>query len=216
MNTLQTKFKTIKQALEFVGGLSSPSKMPCFSYGISAKLCQTGSKLVDVVGSTCADCYALKGFYADWNTNLHKAHQKRYEALQSPDWVSAMVFLINKKGMDYFRWHDSGDLQSFQHLLNLVTIAEACPGTSFWLPTREKKYVNQYQKAFGEFPANLTVRVSATMVDDVAGDYANTSTVHQDKAPIGLACKAPDQEGKCGECRACWDKSVVNVSYAKH
>ena len=213
---MNKQFKTIKEAEQFVGGLSSPSKMPCFSYGISAKLCQTGSKLVDVVGSTCADCYALKGFYADWNTNLHKAHQKRYEALQSPDWVSAMVFLITRKKMEYFRWHDSGDLQSFQHLLNLVTIAEACPGTSFWLPTREKKYVNQYQKAFGEFPANLTVRVSATMVDDVAGDYANTSTVHQDKAPIGLACKAPDQEGKCGECRACWDKSVVNVSYAKH
>ena len=216
MNTLQTKFKTIKEALEFVGGLSSPSKMPCHSYGISAKLCQTGSKLVDVVGSTCADCYALKGFYGDWNTNISNAHAKRLEAMQSPDWVSAMVFLITRKKMDYFRWHDSGDLQSFQHLLNLVTIAEACPDTSFWLPTREKKYINQYQKAFGDFPANLVVRVSATMVDDKAGDYANTSTVHQDKAPIGLACKAPEQDGKCMDCRACWDKSVVNVSYAKH
>jgi hypothetical protein len=210
------QFKTIKEALEFVGGLSSPSKMPCHSYGISAYRCDTGSKLVDVVGSTCADCYALKGFYGDWNTNLHKAHQKRYEAMQKSEWVSAMVFLITRKKMDYFRWHDSGDLQSFQHLLNLVTIAEACPGTSFWLPTREKKYVNQYQKAFGDFPSNLVVRVSATMVDDKAGDYANTSTVHQDKAPIGLACKAPEQDGKCMECRACWDKSVVNVSYAKH
>jgi hypothetical protein len=210
------QFKTIKEALEFVGGLSSPSKMPCYSYGISAYRCDTGSKLVDVVGSTCADCYALKGFYGDWNTNLHKAHQKRYEAMQSPDWVNAMVFLITRKKMDYFRWHDSGDLQSFQHLLNLVTIAEACPGTAFWLPTREKKFVNQYQKAFGDFPSNLVVRVSATMVDDKAGDYANTSTVHQDKAPIGLACKAPEQDGKCMDCRACWDKSVVNVSYAKH
>jgi hypothetical protein len=190
--------------------------MPCYSYGISAKLCQTGSKLVDVVGSTCADCYALKGFYGEWNTNLHKAHQRRYEAMQNLDWVSAMVFLITRKKMDYFRWHDSGDLQSFQHLLNLVTIAEACPETSFWLPTREKKYVNQYQKAFGEFPSNLVVRVSATMIDDRAGDYPNTSTVHQDKAPIGLACKAPEQDGKCMDCRACWDKSVQNISYAKH
>ena len=210
------QFKTVKEAMEFVGGLSSPSKMPCYSYGISAKLCETGSKLVDVVGSTCADCYALKGMYADWNKNVSEAHARRYEAMQSPDWVSAMVFLINKKRMEYFRWHDSGDLQSFQHLLNLVTIAEQCPNTNFWLPTREKKYINQYQKAFGDFPANLTVRVSATMVDDTAGDYPNTSTVHQDKAPIGLACKAPEQEGKCGSCRACWDKSVVNVSYKKH
>jgi hypothetical protein len=210
------QFKTIKEAVEFVGGLSNPSKMPCYSYGISAYRCDTGSKLVDVVGSTCADCYALKGFYGDWNTNLHKAHQKRYEAMQSPDWTRAMVFLINKKGMDYFRWHDSGDLQSFQHLLNLVTIAEQCPSTSFWLPTREKKYINQYIKAFGDFPKNLTVRVSATMVDDHAGDYPNTSTVHQDKKAIGFECNAPKQAGKCGNCRACWDKSVANVSYKKH
>ena len=213
---MNKQFKTVKEALDFVGGLSSPSKMPCFSYGISAYRCQTGAKLVDVVGSTCSDCYALKGFYGDWNTNLHKAHQKRYEAMQNPDWVSAMVFLITRKGMDYFRWHDSGDLQSFQHLLNLVTIAEQCPGTSFWLPTREKKYINQYQKAFGDFPANLIVRVSATMVDEKAGDYQNTSTVHQDKAPIGHACNAPAQAGKCLDCRACWDKSIQNISYAKH
>ena len=217
MNTLQKKqFKTVKEALDFVGGLSSPSKMPCFSYGISAKLCQTGSQLVDVVGSTCSDCYALKGFYGDWNKNISNAHAKRLEAMQNPEWVSAMVFLITRKDMDYFRWHDSGDLQSFQHLLNLVTIAEKCPDTSFWLPTREKKYVNQYQKAFGDFPANLIVRVSATMIDDHAGDYENTSTVHQDKAPIGLACNAPNQEGKCMDCRACWDKGIKNISYAKH
>jgi hypothetical protein len=210
------QFKTVKEALEFVGGLSNPSKMPCYSYGISAKLCDTGSKLVDVVGSVCEGCYALKGMYGDWNKAVSGAHERRYEAMKSPDWVGAMVFLINKKKMEYFRWHDSGDLQSFQHLLNLVTIAEQCPGTSFWLPTREKKYINQYQKAFGDFPSNLVVRVSATMIDDKAGDYPNTSTVHQDKPAIGHECPAPKQGGKCGDCRSCWDKSVVNVSYKKH
>ena len=93
-------FKTVKEALEFVGGLSSPSKMPCFSYGISAKLCQTGSQLVKIEGSTCSDCYALKGFYGDWNTNINNAHAKRLEAMEKPEWVSAMVFLITRKGMD--------------------------------------------------------------------------------------------------------------------
>ena len=137
MSTLaKRQFKTVKEALEFVGGLSNPSKMPCHSYGISAKLCETGAKLAKVEGSVCWDCYALKGMYADWNTPVHNAHARRLEAMQSPDWVSAMVFLITRKKMAYFRWHDSGDLQSFQHLLNLVTIAEQCPGTQFWLPTR--------------------------------------------------------------------------------
>jgi hypothetical protein len=206
----------LKDAIEAVGGLSSPSKMPCYSYGISAKLCITGAKLVKVEGSVCADCYALKGMYGDWNKNVSNAHAKRAEAINKPDWVKTMVFIINAKKMEYFRWHDSGDLQNFQHLLNIVAIAEQCPNTRFWLPTREKKFVNQYAEAFGEFPKNLVVRVSATKQDEPAGNYKNTSTVHRKKEPIGVSCKAPSQGGKCLECRDCWNPRIKNVSYAYH
>ena len=52
--------KTI-DALKLVGGLSKPSKMPGWAYGIPAKECKTGSKLRQVKGSTCEKCYALKG-----------------------------------------------------------------------------------------------------------------------------------------------------------
>jgi hypothetical protein len=51
------------EALKLVGGLSKPSKMPGWAYGIPAKECKTGSKLQSVEGSTCYDCYALKGCY---------------------------------------------------------------------------------------------------------------------------------------------------------
>ena len=211
----------LKDALEIVGGLSNPSKMPCHSYGISAHLCITGAKLVKVEGSVCADCYALKGMYGDWNKNVSNAHAKRAEAINRPDWAKTMAFIINAKKMDYFRWHDSGDLQSFQHLLNIVAIAEQCPNTRFWLPTREKKFINQYAEAFGDFPKNLVVRVSATMQDAPAlvvriGNYKNTSTVHRDKKPIGRACKASNQGGKCLDCRDCWNPRIKNISYAYH
>lgn len=206
----------LKDAIEFVGGLSNPSKMPCHSYGISAHLCITGSKLVKVEGSVCSDCYALKGMYGDWNKNVSNAHKKRAEAINKPEWVKMMVFIINTKKMEYFRWHDSGDLQNFQHLLNIVSIAEQCPNTRFWLPTREKKFINQYGEAFGEFPKNLVVRVSATMQDEPAGDYKNTSTVHKNKKPIGRGCKAPSQGGKCLDCRDCWNPKIKNISYAFH
>ena len=43
--------KTI-DALKLVGGLSKPSKMPGWAYGIPAKECKTGSKLRQVKGST--------------------------------------------------------------------------------------------------------------------------------------------------------------------
>ena len=206
----------LKEALEIVGGLSNPSKMPCHAYGISAHLCITGAKLVDVAGSVCADCYALKGMYGDWNKNVSNAHAKRAEAINRPDWAKTMAFIINAKKMKYFRWHDSGDLQNFQHLLNIVAIAEQCPNTRFWLPTREKKFINQYAEAFGAFPKNLVVRVSATMQDTPAGNYKNTSTVHRDKKPIGRAGKASNHGGKCLDCRDCWNPKIKNVSYAYH
>ena len=51
------------EALKIVGGLSKPSKMPGWAYGLPAKECKTGSKLVKVPGSVCHGCYALKGCY---------------------------------------------------------------------------------------------------------------------------------------------------------
>ena len=210
------KIKSISQALGIVGGLSNPSKMPCHSYGISAHLCITGAKLNKVEGSVCSDCYALKGMYGDWNKNVTEAHAKRAQALKDPLWIDAMVFLINTRKMDYFRWHDSGDIQSLQHLFNIVSIAEQCPKTKFWIPTREKKFINQYLDSFGAFPKNLIVRVSATMQDEPAGDFPNTSTVHKNAKPIGRACNSNKQGGKCLDCRDCWNPKIKNISYAWH
>ena len=205
----------LKDAIEKVGGLSNPSKMPCHAYGISAHLCITGAKLAKIEGSVCADCYALeRGFYASWNTNLTKAHAKRAEAINAPDWAKTMAFIINAKKMDYFRWHDSGDLQSFQHLLNIVKVAERCPSVAFWLPTKEKKFVSQYIDAFGAFPDNLIVRVSGAMVDGTMPDFEHTSTVTTN--PNDATCRAFENSNKCGNCRKCWDKSTFNVSYLKH
>lgn len=211
------KFKNLDQALEYVGGISNTTKMPCPSYGLSAHACITGSRLAKIEGSTCSDCYAFKGMYAEWNTNVQSAHARRAATLYQPLWTDAMVFIIQRKKLQYFRWHDSGDLQSFQHLLNIVRVAELCPGTSFWLPTREKKFVFQYQQAFGDFPKNLIVRVSAAMMDaPPSAGFKNTSTVHRNKKAFGFACMASKQDGKCLECRECWNPRRKNISYAHH
>jgi len=31
-----------------------------------------------------------------------------------------------------------------------------------------------------------------------------------------LACEAYERDGKCGTCRACWDKDVKVVAYVAH
>jgi hypothetical protein len=210
-----SKIKRIKVASAIAGSLGKPSKMPGLSYGISALACRVGAKLAKVAGSVCNGCYALKANYS--YPSVQKAHVKRYNSLTSISWVDSMVTLIGRSNTDYFRWHDSGDLQSFQHLLDIVTIAERLPTVSFWLPTREKQYVNMFMRSFGSFPSNLVVRVSAAMVDAKAPEgYENTSTVHTGDLVDGIECMAWLNDNKCGACRLCWDKTVKTVSYRKH
>jgi hypothetical protein len=214
MNLL-TPIKTIKQAEEIIGGLSETGKMPCPSYSISAKRCNIGSQLAKIEGSVCNDCYALKGNYVRYAKAIDKAHERRYESLNNPQWVDAMSFIINRKNLSHFRWHDSGDIQNMMHLINIVAIAEHCPNTLFWLPTKEKALVYEYERSIGALPANLIVRISSSMVDGEPLDYRTTSTVHTSK-PVGHECKAYENKGKCGDCRTCWDSTVKNVSYRKH
>lgn len=213
--TIMPHVKSKAAAIKIAGSLGKPSKMPGLSYGISAKLCKVGAALAKVEGSTCSGCYALKANYA--YPSVQKAHEKRAASLDHPLWTEAMIYLIRHSGESFFRWHDSGDLQSLQHLMNIVRIAESLPNVSFWLPTREKGLVVQYMRAFGEFPQNLVVRVSAAMIDGEApAGFANTSTVHENAAPKGFACPAQSQGNKCLDCRACWNRDVQNVSYGKH
>jgi len=212
---MSTSSRTIKSALDAVGGLGSPSKMPCYSYGISASRCNTGGKLRQVEGSVCSDCYACKGMYQF--RVVKEAHERRYESLFEPHWVENMAFLISRKKMSYFRWHDSGDLQNMQHLINIVEVANATPNCQHWLPTKELSLVSRYRAQFGDFPVNLIVRVSSPLID--AGPVRSqpfTSTVHLSRPAHGQECVAPQQEGKCKDCRACWDRGVANVSYQHH
>ena len=202
---------TTSEAKAITGGLSNPSKMPGKAYNIPAQACKVGSRLVSVVGSVCHDCYALKGRYRF--PNVRNALQRRLEALEHPQWVEAMIALINSQRSDYFRWHDSGDIQDVAHLERIVAVAVGTPRISHWLPTREYKIVAAYNKQGGEFPDNLTVRLSGHMVDGPAPELGlPTSTVSTGE----FNCPASLQDNNCGDCRACWDSSVPNVSYHYH
>jgi len=196
-----------KEALTIVGGLSKPSKMPGWSIGLPAKECKTGSKLQKVKGSTCYDCYALKGCYVF--KVVQDAQYRRLEAIKNPLWVGAMAHLINSKKSKYFRWHDSGDIQDEAHLIKIFAVAKLTPTVQHWMPTREA-----WVKAFlPECPENLIIRFSAPMVDtDAPGSWDHTSTV----VTTGATCPAPKQNNECLDCRACWDKSVKNIAYGQH
>ena len=213
-------FNSIKEAELAVGNLSRPSKMPSYAWSISARRCNTGSKLAKVKGSVCYNCYALKGRYMFNNTQ--DALERRYSAWANDreKWVDAMIYIMHNKqhivNTGHFRFFDSGDIQGADMLDDINTVAWASPTIRFWLPTKEYKLVKDYDK---EIAPNLVIRVSAPSVDKEFSGYTHISTVYNkdniDTAK-GVVCPASNQGNQCGSCRACWNDKVREVSYIAH
>jgi len=221
------RFPTIKSANEIIYKTSKPSKMPGDAYGIPASKCKTGSKLRNVEGSVCYGCYAAD----DWEwakqtkrytnyafDNVKNANNKRFNAIHEPMWVPAMIAVILKRKLEYFRWHDTGDIQSVEHLENIAKICRGTPDTKHWIPTREYNMVRTWRESYDE-PDNLCIRASAHMHDKQAPkDLGCSSMVKKDGVlPEGaFECEAYKREAFCGPCRACWNTSVETISYPYH
>lgn len=198
-----------KELKEITGGLSKPSKMPGFSYNLPASKCITGSKLVNVKNSVCSGCYALKGRYRF--SNVKNAMQRRLDSIDHPLWIQAMAASIIETKTEFFRWHDSGDLQSLDHLKKIFQVCELTPGIKHWLPTREASIIGCITP--DQVPKNLIIRLSAHKVDGKAATFWPwTSTVVTSEK----TCPAAEQGNKCLSCRACWNRDVKNVAYGKH
>ena len=196
-----------KEARKITGGLSAPSKMPGPAYNLPATACKTGAKLVKIPGSVCAGCYALKGRYRF--KNVQDALGRRAASIMHPDWIEAMVALIS--GHEYFRWHDSGDIQSVEHLKRIFEVCKRTPFTRHWMPTREARFLRLMDPDI--IPSNLIIRMSSHMIDQGPVTFWPwTSTV----STKSKTCPAMDQGNSCRDCRACWDRSVSNVTYPKH
>ena len=201
--------------------LGRASKMPCATYSLPAQACKVGQALAKIPGSVCHGCYADgRGNYR-WQST-QDALYRRLASVWTAHWAASMATLIRQEGNRYFRWHDSGDLQSLSHLIKINMIAHACPETKFWLPTRETGIVSEFMRRFGAWLApNLIIRLSATMIDAtkaprIAGlpvSYVHTGVAARVKGT--KVCPAPKQDGHCGECRNCWNPTI-DVSYHKH
>ena len=217
---MTNQFNSIKEAEAAVGGLSRPSKMPSFAWSISARRCNTGSKLTKIKGSVCEGCYALKNRYLF--NGIQSALENRYNAWANnrERWVDAMIYLMHNKqhivSTGHFRFFDSGDIQGKAMLDDINSVAWASPSIRFWLPTKEYKLIKQYDM---DIAPNLVIRVSAPMINKSFDNYTFISTVYQ-KDKIGIAkgyvCPAPTQDNKCGSCRACWSDTISEVSYIAH
>lgn len=217
------------EAIEIIGGLSNPSKMPWWAWSIDARECRTGSKLRKIENSVCSKCYACKGFYVF--KAPRNAMARRLEALKHPQFVEAFILTLNtlyRRGKktylvdgqqvkeNRFRWHDSGDIQGVDHFRMICEIAAGTPEILHYLPTKEPGYVAQFVKK-GTIPDNLFVKISNPVIGQ---DFK--------KAPSGLPYSTVDVEGphlfqcpalrfqgnKCLDCKACW--TTANINYPVH
>ena len=214
-NNLTVPIKTLKQASQIVGGYTKVKKLNTISWSISAKECITGSKLRLIKNTVCSTCYALKGNYVRFSKNIEPVMKKRLESINNINWVNAMIYIMqNQKAVvssGLFRWHDSGDIQSLNHLNKIVQIAKLTPNVKHWLPTKESNLIQNYKQPI---PKNLVIRLSGSFIDAKPPKYKNTSTVVSDKD--NATCKAFENNGQCLDCVMCWDDSIKNVSYLNH
>lgn len=208
---------TLKAAREVAKVSKDVSKMPGTSFNIDAKRCNVGSKLVKKEGTVCSKCYWLR--IQKFRKNVDKASIENYNKTlyfvenNPQEWIKSMVRQIS--GQEYHRWFGGGDLINEKMLDCIVEVAVQTPDTKHWLPTKEVELIRGYTKTI---PDNLVIRVSSPKIDQQPlKNFSHTSIVVKDKSKsVGHHCPSLTQGNICGSCRACWDKSVKNITYTYH
>ena len=92
------------------------------------------------------------------------------------------------------------------------------PWVKHWLPTRMHKF-KKFQSVIDEMNAlpNVVARLSSDSVhgEIIEGEFTSTIIPDPETQTEAFVCRAYDNEGKCGTCRACWDKKL-NITCVVH
>ena len=166
--------------------------------------------------AACKGCYATTGNYLYPNVKAPRAENK--QDWRREDWVDDMVSTLENDR--FFRWLDSGDLYSLELAEKVYQVMYLTPWVKHWLPTRMHKFA-KFQAVLRKMEAlpNVMVRRSTDTVDGSFDPSVHGSCIIPDaeSLPAGaVRCEAYDRGGKCGGCRACWDKDVPVVAYVAH
>jgi hypothetical protein len=210
--------------------ISKPSKMKitgkkvgCWSLG--ARISCPGSvnpdgSIVDV----CKSCYATKGMYRfPVVKNARKINKADY---MEEDWVERMVAEVSK--YDYFRWFDSGDIETTVLAAKIAAVIVDTPTTNHWLPTRSDKIPEiaraglfRFKKSVGF--SNVALRPSADHIglNNKEREGVNSFVIKPEEifeakrrgihvCPVGVN---PTQKS-CDTCTMCY--TDAEVAYVLH
>ena len=196
--------------------LSDTSKIPCRSWSLEAlATCPASKKSNGELVDACKGCYATTGNYRFPNVKAPRLENK--QDWKRSEWVTDMVQLLDNDR--YFRWFDSGDMYSLRLAVKIYEVMKLTSWVKHWLPTRMHKFA-KFKTIIEHMRAlpNVSVRLSS---DSVTGEYeahhGSTIIPNGDTIPNGVSvCHAYENNGKCGTCRKCWDKSIPVIGYIAH
>ena len=133
---------------------------------ISAK----GAKLTNMKGSCqgCCDgcesfCYAIHGAQQHHNSVLPSVIKNlmlyRHDPVRFENELDSE--LSNWKSDEkIFRWHASGEIESYDYLEMMMRIAEKHPEVKFYSYTKRFKMIEKYLDNHGDFPSNFVWNLS--------------------------------------------------------
>jgi hypothetical protein len=196
--------------------LSKASKMPCRSWSLQAlDTCPASRNPDGTLVPACSGCYATTGNYRFKNVRAPREHNR--DDWKRDSWVDDMVRELDNDR--YFRWFDSGDMYDVRLARKILEVCERTPWVRHWIPTRMHKFPKfAMVLARLESLSNVVVRLSSDSITGETVDGSTTSTIATlDTVPSdAVVCEAYTREGKCADCRACWDKTVSVVAYIGH
>lgn len=196
--------------------LSKAGKMPSKSWSLQAGTTCPGS--IDPRTKqplpVCAGCYAKEGAYNFPGTK--QVRELNREDWKRGEWVDDMVSALAKQ--TYFRWFDSGDVYHPALAFKILLVIQRTPHVRHWLPTKSYT-IPKIRVILDRIKAlpNASVRYSAPGVDGgYTEEHGSTVIPYSDTPTAAKVCDAYERDGKCGDCRACWDKNVAVVAYPAH
>lgn len=166
-----------------------------------------------VLVDACKGCYATTGNYRYPNVKAPRLENR--DDWQRIEWCDDMVRALDKDR--FFRWFDSGDMYTLGLAEKILEVMQRTPWCSHWLPTRMHKFP-KFRAVLCDMQAlpNVMVRFSSDSVrgEYVKGLHGSVIVPDAETLPDGVSlCGAYSREGKCGGCRACWNKDVAVIAY---
>ena len=177
----------------------------------------------------CNGCYAKKGMYRFPVVKNVREHNR--EDYKKDDWVDRMVKEVNK--FDFFRWFDSGDIETPELAKKIRHVVSATQGVKHWIPTRSdkipaiKKVIDGFiapHTGIGNFPG-VALRLSADnigldkeerpgvnsyVINNTVKDLFKAKQQGIYVCPVGINPK----QKSCDNCTKCY--TDAKVAYVLH